>query len=111
VTATAGDLLLDADTQLQLRGPDAARPALYGAIDAVRQGSPDSPQPLHWLALACEDATTLGDEARMHELSSRMESAARLHGTTLTSVLALCGAGAWDLLAGDLAQAGGVSRR
>jgi hypothetical protein len=39
MTATAGDLLLDADTQLQLRGLDAARPALYRAIDAARQGS------------------------------------------------------------------------
>jgi DNA-binding CsgD family transcriptional regulator len=105
MTATAGDLLLDADTQLQLRGLDAARPALYGAIDAVRRDSRDAPQLLHWLALACEDATILGDEARMHELSSRMESAARQHGTTLTLVLALCHAGAWDLLAGDLAQA------
>src|SRR5580704_8993099 len=105
MTATPGDLLLDADSQLQLRGLDAARPALYGAIDAVRQGSRDSPQLLHWLALACEDATILGDEARMHELSSRMESAARQHGTTVTLVLALCHAGAWDLLAGDLAQA------
>jgi DNA-binding CsgD family transcriptional regulator len=105
MTATAGDLLLDADTQLQLRGLDAARPALYRAIDAVRQGRRDSPQLLHWLALACEDATILGDEARLHELSSRMESAARQHGTTLTLTLALCHAGAWDLLAGDLVQA------
>ncbi len=105
MTATAGDLLLDADTQLQLRGLDAARPALYRAIDAVRQGSRDSPQLLHWLDLACEDATILGDEARLHELSSRMESAARQHGTTLTLALALCHTGVWDLLAGDLVQA------
>src|SRR5580692_5945317 len=100
-TATAGDLLLDADTQLQLRGLDAARPALYGAIDAARQGSRDSPQLLYWLALACEDATVLTDEARLHELSSRMEYAARQHGTTLTLALALCHAGVWDLLAED----------
>jgi hypothetical protein len=105
MTVTAGDLLLDADTQLQLRGLDAARPALYRAIDAARQGSRDSPQLLHWLALACEDATILGDEARLHELSSRMEAAARQHGTTLTLVLALGHAGVWGLLAGDLAQA------
>jgi DNA-binding CsgD family transcriptional regulator len=105
MTATAGDLLLDADTQLQLRGLDAARPALDRAIDAVRQGSRDSPQLLRWLALACEDATILGDEAGLHELSSRMEAAARQHGTALTLTLALCHAGAWDLLAGDLVQA------
>jgi hypothetical protein len=76
-------------------------PALYRAIDAVRQGSRDSPQLLYWLALACEGATILGDEARLHELSSRMEAAARQHGTTLTLALALCHAGVWDLLAGD----------
>jgi DNA-binding CsgD family transcriptional regulator len=34
-----------------------------------------------------------------------MEAAARQHGTTLTLTLALCHAGAWDLLAGDLVQA------
>jgi DNA-binding CsgD family transcriptional regulator len=106
MTATVGDLLLDADAQLQLRGLDAARPALYHALDTVRQDSRDSPLLLHWLALACEDATILGDEIRLHELSSRMESAARQHGTTLTLTLALCHAGAWDLLTGDLAQAG-----
>jgi len=106
MTATAGDLLLDADTQLQLQGLDAARPALT-AIDAVRQGSRDSPQLLYCLALACEGATILGDEARLHELSSRMEAAARQHGTTLTLALALCHAGVWDLLAGDLVQARG----
>jgi len=105
MTATAADLLLDADTQLQLRGLDAARPALYRAIDAVRQGSRDSPQMLHWLAAACEDATILGDEPRLHELSRRMESAARQHGTTLILALALSHAGVWGLLAGDLAQA------
>ena len=105
MTATAGDLLLDADTQLQLQGLDAARPALYRAIDAVRQDSQDSPQMLHWLAAACEDATILGDEPRLHELSSRMESAARQHGTMLTLALALSHAGAWGLLGGDLAEA------
>ena len=105
MTATPGDLLLDADTQLQLRDLDAARPALYRAIDAVRQGSQDSPQMLHWLAAACEDATILGDEPRLHELSRRMESAARQNGTMLTLALALSHAGAWGLLAGDLAQA------
>jgi len=101
MTATAGDLLLDADIQLQLRGLDAARPALYRAIDAARQGSRDSPQLLYWLALACEDATVLTDEARLHELSSRMEYAARQHGTTLTLALALCHVAVWDLLAED----------
>jgi DNA-binding CsgD family transcriptional regulator len=105
MTATAGDLLLDADTTLQLRSLDAARPALYRAIDAVRHDSRDSPQMLNWLAAACEDATILGDEPRLHELSRRMESAARQHGTMLTLALALSHAGVWGLLAGDLAEA------
>ena len=105
MTATAGDLLLDADTRLRLEGLDAARPALGRAIDAVWQESRDSPQMLHWLAAACEDATILGDEPRLRELSSRMESAARQHGTMLTLALALSHAGVWGLLAGDLAEA------
>ena len=105
MTATAGDLLLDADTALQLRGLDAARPTLRHAIDAVRQGRPDAPEMLHWLAAACADATILGDEPMLHELSRRMETAARQHGTTLTLALALSHAGAWGLLAGNLAQA------
>jgi DNA-binding CsgD family transcriptional regulator len=105
MTASAGDLLLDADTALQLRGLDAARPALRHAIDAVRQGSPDSPEMLHWLAAACEDATILGDEPMLRELSRRMETAARQHGTMLIVALALSHAGVWGLLAGDLAQA------
>lgn len=105
MTATAGDLLLDADTQLQLQGLDDARPALYRAIDKVRHDSRDSPQTLHWLAAACEYATILGDEPRLRELSSRMEYAARQHGTMLTLALSLSHAGVWGLLAGDLAQA------
>jgi hypothetical protein len=60
---------------------------------------------LHWLAAACEDATILGDEPMLHELSRRMETAARQHGTMLTLALALSHAGVWGLRAGDLAQA------
>ena len=105
MTATAGDLLLDADVVLQLQGLDAARPALYEAIDAVRHDSRESPQVLNWLAAACEDATILGDEPRLRELSGRMESVARQHGTMLTLALALSHAGVWGLLAGDLAEA------
>ena len=60
---------------------------------------------LHWLAAACEDATILGDEPTLHELSRQMETAARQHGTLLTLALALSHAGVWGLLAGDLAEA------
>jgi DNA-binding CsgD family transcriptional regulator len=105
MSATVGDLLLDADTALHLQGLDAARPALRRAIDAARQVSPDSPEILLWLAAACEDATILGDEPQLRELSRRMETAARQHGTMLTLALALSHAGAWGLLAGDLAEA------
>ena len=105
MTPTVGDLLLDADTTLLLHGLAAARPALRHAIGAVRQGRPDAPEMLHWLAAACEDATILGDEPTLHELSHQMETAARQHGTLLTLALALSHAGVWGLLAGDLAEA------
>ncbi|MDT3443893.1 hypothetical protein [Pseudofrankia sp. BMG5.37] len=105
MTSTVGDLLLDADTALQLHGLDVARPALRRAIDTVRRGDPDSPETLHLLAAACEDATILGDEPTLRELSHRMETAARQHGTMLSLALALSHAGAWGLFAGDLAEA------
>ena len=105
MTPTVSDLLLDADSTLLLHGLAAARPALRRAIDAVRQGRPDAPEMLPWLAAACEDATILGDEPTLHELSRQMETAARQHGTMLTLALALSHAGVWGLLAGDLAEA------
>ncbi|MGF7237443.1 MAG: ATP-binding protein, partial [Frankia sp.] len=105
MSATVGDLLLDADTALRLHGLEIARPALRGAIDAVRRSGSDSPEALHLLAAACEDATILGDEPTLRELSHRMETAARQHGTTLSLALALSHAGAWGLFAGDLAEA------
>ncbi|HME63377.1 MAG TPA: ATP-binding protein, partial [Streptosporangiaceae bacterium] len=42
-TATIGDLLLDADTTLQLHGLDAAAPLLRRAIDAVQHQAADLP--------------------------------------------------------------------
>jgi hypothetical protein len=78
--ATIGDLLLDADTALQLHGLDDASPLLRGAIDAVRQETADAPQTLQWLAAACADATILADDSRLRELSRRMEAAAREQG-------------------------------
>ena len=50
--ATVGDLLLDADTTLQLRGLDAAVPLLRQAIDAVRREAGDPPEMFQWLAAA-----------------------------------------------------------
>ncbi len=103
--ATAGDLLLDADTTLQLGGLDAAAPLLRQAIDAVRHEAGDSPEMFQWLAAACADAAILADEPRLHELTRRMEAAAREQGAMVPLSLALSYAGARALLAGDLPEA------
>ncbi len=103
--ATVGDLLLDADTTLQLHGLDAAAPLLRQAIDAVRHEAGDPPEMFQWLAAACADATILADEPRLHELTRRMEAAAREQGAMVPLSLALSYAGARGLLAGDLPEA------
>jgi DNA-binding CsgD family transcriptional regulator len=104
-TATVGDLLLDADTTLQLHGLDAAAPLLRHAIDTVRQEAADHPEMFQWLAAACADATILADEPRLHELSRRMETAAREQGAMIPLSLALSHAGVSGLLAGELPEA------
>jgi DNA-binding CsgD family transcriptional regulator len=103
--ATIGDLLLDADAALQLQGLDAAAPMLRAALDAVRQENANPPEMLQWLAAACADATILADDARLHELSSRMEAAAREQGAMIDLALALSHAGVSGLLGGDLGEA------
>jgi DNA-binding CsgD family transcriptional regulator len=103
--ATVGDLLLDADTTLQLRGLDAAVPLLRQAIDAVRREAGDPPEMFQWLAAACADATILADEPRLRELTRRMEAAAREQGAMVPLSLALSYAGVAGLLAGDLPEA------
>ena len=103
--ATVGDLLIDADTTLQLHGLDAAAPLLRRAIDAVRHEAGDPPEMFQWLAAACADATILADEPRLHELTRRMEAAAREQGAMVPLSLALSYAGARGLLAGDLPEA------
>jgi DNA-binding CsgD family transcriptional regulator len=105
MTATVGDLLLDADTALQLQGLEAAAPLLGRAIDAVRPEAADPPEMLQWLAAACADATLLADELRLHELSRRMEAAAREQGAMIPLLLALSHAGVSGLFSGDLAEA------
>jgi DNA-binding CsgD family transcriptional regulator len=104
-TATVGDLLVDADTTLQLHGLDAAAPLLRHAIDAVRHEAADPPEMFQWLAAACADATILADEPRLHELTRRMETAAREQGAMIPLSLALSHAGVSGLLAGDLLEA------
>jgi DNA-binding CsgD family transcriptional regulator len=103
--ATVGDLLLDADATLQLRGLEAAAPLLRQAIDAVRHEAGDPPEMFQWLAAACADATILADEPRLHKLTRRMEAAAREQGAMVSLSLALSYAGVSGLLAGDLPEA------
>jgi DNA-binding CsgD family transcriptional regulator len=103
--ATIGDLLLDADTALQLHGLDVASPLLRRAIDAVRQEATDPAEMFQWLAAACADATILVDDTRLRELSRRMEAAAREQGAVIDLALALSHAGASGLLGGDLDEA------
>ncbi len=105
LTATVGDLLLDADTTLQLGGLDPAAPLLREAIDAVRRTTADPPEMFQWLAAACADATILADEPRLHQLTRRMEAAAREQGAMVPLSLALSYAGLSGLLAGDLPEA------
>jgi len=102
---TAGDLLLDADTVLQLHGLDAAAPLLRHAIDAVRREPADPAEMFQRLAAACADATILLDEPRLHELTRRMETAAREQGAMILLALALSYAGVSGLLDGDLPEA------
>jgi DNA-binding CsgD family transcriptional regulator len=103
--ATPGDLLLDADTTLQLQGLQAAAPLLRTAIDAVQTASPEAPETFQWLAAACADATILVDDTRLDGLARRMEDEARQHGAVLPLTLALSHAGVSNLLAGYLSEA------
>ena len=102
--ATIGDLLLNADATLQLRGLDDAAPLLRQAIDAVGHQTAGSAEMFQWLAAACAAATILADEPRLHELSHRMETAARAHGAISPLALALSHAGVSGLFGGDLAE-------
>ena len=104
-SATPGDLLLDADTTLQLQGLQAAAPLLRTAIDAVQTASPEAPETFQWLAAACADATILVDDIRLDGLARRMEDEARQHGAVLPLTLALSHAGVSNLLAGYLSEA------
>jgi DNA-binding CsgD family transcriptional regulator len=103
--ATPGDLLLDADTTLQLQGLTTAAPTLRAAIDAVRSGPSGSPERFQWLAAACADATILVDQTRLDELARRMETEARQYGAVLPLTLALSHVGVSHLLAGYLTEA------
>ena len=97
---TPGDLLLDADTTLQLHGLQAAAPQLRQAISAVRHQAGTAPETFRWLAAACSDATILADDIALHELAWRMEAQAREQGAAIALSLALSHAGVSELLAG-----------
>jgi DNA-binding CsgD family transcriptional regulator len=103
--ATVGDLLLDADTTLQLHGLQAAAPQLRQAISAARHEAGTAPESFRWLAAACSDATILADDIALHELAWRMEAQAREQGAAIALSLALSHAGVSELLAGRMAEA------
>jgi DNA-binding CsgD family transcriptional regulator len=103
--ATPGDLLLDADTTLQLHGLAVAAAPLRTAIEAVRRESSAAPETFRWLAAACADAAILADDGALHELAARMEPRARQQGAVLALSLALSHAGVAELLAGLLTGA------
>ena len=103
--ATVGDLLLDADTTLQLEGLQAAVPQLRRAISAARHEAGPAAETFRWLAAACSDATILADDIALHELAWRMEAQAREQGAAIALSLALSHAGVSELLAGLLPQA------
>ena len=102
---TVGDLLLDADTTLQLQGLRAAAPQLRLAISAARQESGTAPETFRWLAAACADASILADDVALHELAWRMEARARQQGAAIGLSLALSHAGVSELVAGLLPEA------
>ena len=105
VPATVGDLLLDADTMLQLEGLRAAAVPLRLAISAVRREAGTAPETFRWLAAACADATILADDIALHELAWRMVAQAREQGAAIALSLALSHAGVSELLAGLLPEA------
>jgi DNA-binding CsgD family transcriptional regulator len=103
--ATVGDLLLDADTTLQLRGLHAAVPQLRQALSAARHATGTAAEHFRWLAAACSDATILADDIALHELAWRMEAQAREEGAAIALSLALSHAGVSELVAGLLTEA------
>jgi len=66
--STPGDLVLDADTVLQLSGLATAAPLLRQAIDAVRRDTSGCSEMFQWLGAVCADATILADDVGLNEL-------------------------------------------
>jgi len=81
-------------------GPVDVRLARDILVEAIVEAQINGP-----LAAACADATLLADEPRLHELTRRMEAAAREQGAMVPLSLALSYAGVSGLLAGDLPEA------
>ena len=99
---TPGDLVLDADAVLQLKGLATAAPLLRQAIDAVRRDTSGSSEMFQWLGAVCADATILADDVGLNELAWQMESRARNEGAVIPLALALSHAGGSELVAGNL---------
>src|SRR5215472_8759082 len=91
--------------------PNAVVMTGYGPPEVLTWAGVGMPEPgegqirIRWLAAACADATILADDARLRELSRRMEAAAREQGAMIDLALALSHAGVSGLLGGDLGEA------
>jgi DNA-binding CsgD family transcriptional regulator len=103
--ATAGDLLLDADTALLLDGLEAAAPLLRRAVTALLDAPISSEDPLTWTWMGCLAAGALGDDDALGSLANRLESQAREQGAVPALSAALHFTGLSQLFAGALGPA------
>ena len=104
--ATVGDLLLDADTTLQLQGLQAAAPLLRQAIERRPGTRPERPRrPSGGWRRPARTRRSWPTTSPLHELAWRMEAEAREQGAVIALSLALSHAGVSELLAGLLSEA------
>ncbi|WP_328603397.1 AAA family ATPase [Amycolatopsis sp. NBC_00345] len=102
--ATAGDVVLEAETALHLDGLERAGPMLQQAIDAVQHERATAPELFQLLAAACSHATMLGDDVALHELAWRLHTEAKRRGAVIPMALALSHTAVSELIAGRLAE-------
>lgn len=102
---TIGDLLLDGHVALVLGDSSTARRRLSEAIAALDADPSDTEIMLRWLGIGCWAAGTLGDDAAMRRLASRLETTARAHGAMVPLALALLFLGLHELGVGALPAA------
>ena len=102
---TIGELVLEADTALNLDGPDAAVPVVKRAVAAMLAAPDGSAELLPVTGVACPAASTLGDDHALHSLAGRLEVQAREQGAVLPLSTVLIFSGWAELFAGHLGQA------